>query len=357
VFIQKQTEIENELAKLDKLNDMRTEISGLRHYEREINNQDIIGQDFTEKLKDSGNDGYTYSQYKELQKSLSGLKQEQKDIENTYEEQRKARDEIQEEITTLQFEANGLCEKRLKITQTNASLVESVKVMKSMESDISTMRVDITTREQSLLNIQNELAELTLNKKNTMTELNQRKSIVDKSWAIIQEPYLECGHLLKSIQTDKINEDEIKIVEVHITDISKQEFDTIKQITKLEGQLEDIKKAILEISGGDRRVDLLRKGKQIFEEIKKIKESLKKKCKHEDEIKEVKHRKINLTTDLEKLKDVYNQTCGYNIRLADDLRSTQLELSNTRYKDITRKLADIEIKHSLAKLMAQEVAE
>lgn len=102
---------------------------------------------------------------------------------------------------------------------------------------------------------------------------------------------------------------------------------------------------------------MLRRGKKLLEEITEHKDSIRKKCQYEDELKDIRSRKQKVNEQLGKLKDTFNQTSGYNVRLDDDLKQTKFELKNSRYKDITKKLADVEIKYTLAKLMAQEVSE
>lgn len=146
-------------------------------------------------------------------------------------------------------------------------------------------------------------------------------------------------------------------MQIKINDILKQEKAVSSEIEKLEKSIEEIKKSIIDISAGDKRVDNLRKGKILLEEITNIKQSLKDKCKFEEEIKDVRERKMILTDQFDKLKDTYNQTGGYNTRLKDDLKNTKYELGNSRYKDITKHLADLEVRCALAKLMTQEVSE
>ena len=357
VFKQKHEEMQQEQSKLEEMQEIKSQIAGLNHYKLEIESLEDTLNTLTKDLKKAGNEGYTNAQYKALVSELDTLKQNHKKCENEYEEQRRIRDETQENISNLQFEANNLRERKLKITQTNASLVESVKVMHSMESDISSLSSEISQRVENLDKIKTSIRQKVEQKEAVMKEISESKLKTESRWANISEPYFESGRLIKAIKNDKIDQDEISIVQVQIKEILASEKSHTQVIDTLEKKLEEIKKEIIDISGGDKRVELLRKGKQLHEEIGKIKQNLADKCKHEDDIKNIREQKMVLNESLEKIKDTYNQTSGYNIRLTDDLRSINFDLKNSKYKDITKNLTNFEVSHSLAKLMAQEASE
>lgn len=357
VINQKQVEIEKEEAKIDILSALKTDISKFNYYEQEIKRYGFNLTALNDKLKESKQEGYTQKQYKALTFKLSKQKKEQKKLEKEYELQRQERDEAQEQITNLQFEANNLRERRLKITQTNASLVESTKVMHSMEKDIATFKSEIINRESSFEEIKLEISQLKQQKNSTISDLRTTKDTIEKAWNFIEEPYIECGRQIKAIKNDKINNDEIDLVKIEIETIKKEQIKTGETITKLENLTEEIKKVINSITGGDRRSELLRKGESLHEQIKKLKDSLKKNCKHEDEIKEVRYRKKDLVEKLDGLKGIYNEKTGYNIRLHNDLKNKRMQLRHNKFKEITKSMSDLQIKTALAKMMSQEISE
>ena len=357
VIDEKQEEINEEKKKLEILFNMKFELGGITSLETE---KDSLGNQINDlhiQLKNSGNEGYTNSEFKELISNMNNLKNEYKEIENSYENKRRERDEIQSKITELQFRANSLKEKRLKIAQSEASLVETVKAIKQTDDDIKSLKSDITERERHINLIQNELDDLKLNKGSKMKEITLQKTEADTKWSNINEQYIEWGRIKKTITNDKIDTDAVYELKIKIDDVIKQEQAIIKEIESLEQHIEQIKKALLDISSGDKRVEMFRKGKKLKEEIIVLKEKIKEFRKFEDEIKEVRERKKRLSEQKEEISGKYNKDQGYLFRLKDDKMTTKLELKKPGYKDITKNLADKEVRYTLSKLMAQEITE
>lgn len=84
---------------------------------------------------------------------------------------------------------------------------------------------------------------------------------------------------------------------------------------------------------------------------------MKKNCKNEDEVKEVREKRRDLIEKLDGLKSVYNEKTGYNIRLHNDLKNKRMQLRNNKFKEITKNMSDLQIKTALAKMMSQEISE
>ena len=350
-------DITEEESKIELFNDMKSQMQYCILRESELACITDKIQKEKAKLKESGNEGYTQSEYKTLWTKLSKLKVSYKQYESDYEKRRQERDDMQEKIANLQFEANSLREARLKIIQTNASLVESIKIMNSMEKDIKIMKEDITKRQNSLSTLKQQIEKQNDTKHKAMKDIQKQKIEVDEKWGKMNESYIESARLLKTIKNDKIDEDEIQELRERVKDALKREKEAVYNIDQLEKSLESIKKSITEISAGDKRVAMLKTGKELLSEIVKIKENLREKCKFEDEIKESNQHKRQLTNTLNELKGHYNQKSGYKLGLKNQERQYMFDLKNKKYQDIVKSIADREIKYSLCKIMAQEISE
>jgi chromosome segregation protein len=357
VLKEKEKEITERQKEMESLMEMRAEIVGLAHFELEIERIEDAIVSVRKELKRDGYEGYTYEMYTKLLDQLNKLKMEYRECENEYEEERKLRDEMQEQISTLQFESNSLNDRKLKITQRDACLVEFVKAMNSLESDIHSLRAEIKEREQKLAQTKALVAQRISEKESKMVEITSKKVKMSQKWKNVSENYSESGRLLKSISVENLSVEDFTQFKAKLQSTITLESTTSAQIEQLEKALDASKKEISEIAGGDIRVDMLRKGRKLHNEIKSIDEDLRKKCKNEEEIKLMKETKARLSEEFNELKDRFNRQNGYNIRLSDDLKSIKLDLKDPKYKDISRKLVDLEVRYTLAKLMAQEVSE
>ena len=357
VLDQKESEITEEKEKLNKYIQMKYELSSLVNIEWEISKIDSQIQDLEETRRRSGDEGYTHEEERELIEKVSKLKKEYIRLEDEYEDKRIERENIQKIITDLQFKANELKEQRLKITQNWASLVETVNIINSTEAEIVSLKREICERQDCIEIAQKEIDELKNNKEDKMKEIIAQKAEVDEKWDSIAEHYIDCGRIKKTIINDKIDTDEIYSLQTQINDVIKKEQSYVTEIEATEQKIEQIKKTLTDLLNGDKRVELFRRGKKLKSDIVEVKEKIKKFRQYDEQIKDVKETKSRLNLTYTELKDRYNRACGYKVRLLDDCKVTEMEIRNPKYKDITRNLMDKEVRHTLAKLVAQEVSE
>ncbi|CAI2364961.1 unnamed protein product [Moneuplotes crassus] len=353
----KEKEISEVEEKLESLSQIKAEIQQNESFKLDLRRNDAALEGFQTQLKENGYEGYIEDDYKTLQSELSKKKGEFKQLENEYDSQRQERDRVQKLVTNLQFEAHNLKEKKLKITQIKASLVESMNTMRALEKDIQNLESDIGSKINEEKDLAEQIENLQNSNETSISPIQGKKNKADIIWNSIEKPFFDCSRLIEAIDNEAIDEDEIEKVHEMINKLEKDLKSESVDLVEKEKLIEVIKKDILQIPSSNKKIELLRKGRELLTEIERIKESLANKCKYEEEINQSKEKKRQVLKSLDELKTRYNMTAGSNQQLEKNIKSTKLQLHSRTYDNITKRITQLEIRHSLTKLMTQEISE